>query len=756
MAGREQSDKLEDGVAKDRDPAEDLDQLVTWYEQYSDNTQANRVLANRDVQYVHHKQWTQEEKDALEKRHQPVVTFNRIAPKVNFIRGYETRSRVDPKVKPRTPVHHDEAVAATDALRYSADTADFDGRRSIVTAELLVPGVGGVVLGVNDDRDITMSPVRADRIVYDPHSIEPDFSDARFLGVVLWWDRDDALDHELYGERPEVIEASLNEAVGHTHNWDPHEDKPSVWSDPPRKRLRIVEMYFKRLAPALDADLMPIVDADGKPKKRKEWHVGHFTKAGFLVDPKIVPWRDDKGHTFCPLIATSAFVDEENNRYGIVRGMISPQDEFNKRRSRALWETISRRFMFEEGAIDDPDTVATEFAKADGKIKVNEGALNQQDGPRIQILPNTGATQEQLALYQDAKQEIDNVGPSMPVIAGDNSTLSGRAILAKQNIGSMELEAIFDNLRRWSRRVFTCMWWMIRRIWTQEKWLRIDDNTQKVGYRFIAINREMTRGEHMLELVREGQVPIESAIYSVGLQPIVAQRLLAEAQQATRLQAQQLAQTAPQLQQMPPQVMQKQMEQMVLAFILQSPLMSEMMRMNDIAQVNADIIIEMAPDTTIAAEEEYAEMMEMLNKGAFNIPNVEVLKALILNSNLRNKEALIKAFDKPPDPQAVQFQQQQMQLQLQLLGTSVQKMQAEVQRLGAAAMRDMAEAQITAPAEAQRSQATSRRTAAQTLRDTVQAQVGIPAQAERSHAAAVRDIATAQAQVTHSNNGVQQ
>ena len=53
--------------------------------------------------------WTEEQIKALNKRKQPVVTFNRIARKLNGVVGLIDRLKQDPKAYPRTPKHEEGA-----------------------------------------------------------------------------------------------------------------------------------------------------------------------------------------------------------------------------------------------------------------------------------------------------------------------------------------------------------------------------------------------------------------------------------------------------------------------------------------------------------------------------------------------------------------------------------------------------------------------------------------------------------------------
>lgn len=673
----------------------DHETLVQWYESFATNTQEPRKNALEDQQFYHSKQWTTDELAIFRKRNQPPVTFNRIAPKINYIRGTEVRTRIDPKAEPITPAHQDEAPAVTDALRYVADQSKFDRVRSLVTEEILVPGCAGAVLGVDPtNQKITLTKVRWDRFWYDPHSREPDFSDAKYLGTVVWWDLEDAKNDPQYAGKSDLLEDAAV-GSGRSELFDPHEDKPRAWYDSDRKRVRICEVYYRH---------------------QNQWWVCHFTKGVHLIGPKPVPWVDEDGNNWCPLKATSGFVDEEGYRYGVVRNMISPQREVNARRAVELHNVIAKKFMYEQGAVSDPDGFQTELQKADGKLQVNPGALAEG---RLQILDNAQTTQWSHMLYQDAKGEIDATGPSAPVVAGDQSVLSGRAIMAKQNIGSMELETIFDNLRAWQEDVFKGMWYLIRQTWTEGMWLRVRDSAKKEGYRFVAVNQEMLRAERLLQLVKDHEVPLDSAIRQIGLPAFQAMQLLQQASQMAQQQVQQFVQIAQQAgQQLPPQYMQQQMEQMTIRLLMQSPILQTPFRVNDISKIGIDIAIDASPDTSVVAQEEYAELLQAAKDGIFGLPP-HILKPLLRSSNLRSKDEIIEAIDKPPDPAQVQMQQQHMQMQMQMMASQIQNLQAMAQKTQAQAIEAQAKAQIAIPAEAEKDKAQSLKYATEAGGNTV-------------------------------------
>jgi hypothetical protein len=93
------------------------------------------------------------------------------------------------------------------------------------------------------------------------------------------------------------------------------------------------------------------------------------------------PFKDKKGQSCASLILqSSAYVDRENRRFGMVSDFISLQDEINKRRSKALHLLSVNRIITEQGAVEDVDKAKREMAKPDGAIAVLPGM-------RFELLP---------------------------------------------------------------------------------------------------------------------------------------------------------------------------------------------------------------------------------------------------------------------------------------------------------------------------------------------------------------------------------
>lgn len=469
-------------------------ELVQMFEEAEEASQTARGLAERDRDYYDNKQLTAEEIAELRKRGQPEVVINRIRRKVNFLVGLEKQQRTMPRALPRTPLHEQDAEACTDALRFVADDQNYSVIRSAVWRNMLIEGIGACVVTVRAkpqsrnqmmagtflsppvDYNVELKHFAYDRFFYDPHSVKLDFSDANYLGGVIWMDLPDAL--AMYGEEArEALEATLTSStLSETYDDTP---KYRVWADSKRKRVRICQIWVKR---------------------DEEWYFAEFTKGGILkAGPS--PHVTDDGHSDCELIAQSAYVDRDGNRYGMVREMISPQDEINKRRSKALHLLNTSQVTMEEGAVQDVERFRREAARPDGVKVVNPGYFDKiRDDTRSDLA--TGHVQ----LLQEAKNEIDLMGPNASMLGETGSTASGRAIMASQQGGMIEMGDLTGNLEDFDRRVFRAIWNRIRQYWTAPKWVRITDDERNV--RFVGINGAVNQDGSIGPQIAQAEVDI--------------------------------------------------------------------------------------------------------------------------------------------------------------------------------------------------------------------------------------------------------
>lgn len=588
--------------------------LVAMFEESESVMWEERRRNERDRDYYDGKQLTDAEIAALKKRKQPPVKFNRIRRKVNFLLGLERQSRKDPKAFPRNPVDTETADAATDAIRFVCDREDWDAKRSEVWENMLVEGTGALMVGIKktpDGLDPELTHIPWDRLFIDPHSRKPDASDAAYIGIVTWYDYEEA--KATWPDSEDALTATL----ASTRYTETYDDRPKwkVWADPKRKRVRVIELYYRRAG---------------------AWMTCTFTEKGHLVKPSPSPYMDRNGQPECPIKVSSLYVDRENNRYGDVRDMIDPQDEINKRRSKALHFAMMRQIRLSEDSRMTAEQARREAARPDGVLF----------GTGVEILSTNDLAQANVQLMQEAKGEIDLQGANAALQGKNENDMSGRAILAQQQGGMVEVALHMDRLRQFTLKVYEAIWSRIRQVWQAERWVRVTDNENNV--RFVGFN-----------------------------QPVTAADMLRE-QLASDPQAQQAIATDPNA-------------QARFAMFIQGPQSQMVVGMRNVpAQIDVDLVIDEGMDTPTIQAEQFDTLTKVL-PGIINLPPMYA-KMLIQASSLRDKDEILESMEQAQQQAANDPMQQQMaQLQLAGQAAEIDKTASEAQENRANAIRNEAE-----------------------------------------------------------------
>lgn len=605
-----------------------LTDLVQMAEDAEEASCDMRKLSERCRDYYDGAQLTSEELAALKRRGQPDVIINRVQTKVNYLLGYEATTRTDPRGFPRTPDDEEAAAACTDALNYVRDNSDQKMSFSQVWENMLIEGYGGVeIIPVlkDGDADFQVKRWHWDRLFFDPHSREHDFSDAEYLGGYIWMDLAKAQSKWPSAEAADAFAKTVSDSWSQTYD-----DRPNwrSWvSGTKRKRIRIVQMYY--LCPAEDGS-------------EELWHWCIFTKGGFIAKG-AVPYRDQDGKSLCPLILQSAFTDRQNNRYGFVRALLSPQDEINKRRSKLLHEVNVRQVVIEQGAVDDVEITRRELTRPDGVVVVNPDA-------RFELLDRSKEIAGHAQLMTEAKQEIDLMGPNAAMFGKGDKDASGRAILANQQGGQIEIAVLMDRNNHFKKRVHSAIWSMIRMYWTAQKWVRVTDDEDNV--RFTRLNRPVSAAEMMLKQAVDQGIDEEEA-----------KARLAEAGQDP-------------------------MRRMELERIVSTD--------NVPAEMGMDIILEEIPDVANVQQEQFDTVSKLYAANPEQIPFKLIIKA----SSLRNKKELLQELEEaeeaansnPLAEQAMQMQMEQAALTLKESAAKIDKLMAEIGKIRADSIKALADA----------------------------------------------------------------
>ncbi len=577
---------------------------VREFESAEDTTRESRAKAQRDRDYYDEKQWTDTDVAALDLRGQPAITFNRIKRKVNAMLGMEKQTRKDPKAFPRNPNDEDSAKAATDVLRYICEDSRWDDKRSQAAKELAIEGTCAIMVGAKKVKagiDPDIRRISWDRFYFDPASAEFDFADANFMGIVIWMELADAVDK--YPDAEDVLNATWEKG----RNSDTYDDKPKhgLWSDYKRKRVRLCEHYCL---------------------KGGTWHLSIFTEGGFVVPPEPSPYEDEEGQPECPIKAVSLYIDRDNNRYGEVRTMIGPQDVINKSHSKYMHLMSQRQVRVSPNTGLNAIDVRKELARPDGVLMADQGDA--------EILPTNDMAAANFQINQDAKNEIDLLGPNAAMAGKGTQDQSGRAIMAQQQGGMIELATYLDCIRVLSLAVYRASWCRVRQYWDGPRWIRVTDDERNM--RFVGVNQPVT------------------GLQAMAKQMGVNKDNLAEAD---------------------PQAVQ-QLQQMAMHPAAQVVVDVE----NNLAELDVDIIVDEGMDTPMVAAEQFELITKMLPAFGPMGQTPPMLEFIVEASSLRDKGKLLemlKKMQQAPDPAMVEAQQMQQQLAMAGAQAEVEKTQSE-------------------------------------------------------------------------------
>ncbi|MCK5616627.1 hypothetical protein KAR91_82970 [Candidatus Pacearchaeota archaeon] len=588
-----------------------IDKIKKHFEDFVDATEDARSAAEKRRDYRDLKQWTGEEKQKLSARDQAAIVFDQFSKKVDAITGLEVQRRTDPKALPVHPKDEKAAEVITDGLRFVESKSFLDESATDVFEDKLVEGYGGVITEVErKGEEFVISPKRIpwDRIYFDPHSREKDFSDSSYFGITLWMDLEDAI--ALNEEKRDEIESAFHEAEFSDETF---EDRPKYWINTERKRIRVNQEFYLH---------------------KGVWHEVFYSGDIEVIESKPSPYEDEDGEPMCPIELECDFVDRENARWGYMERLIDVQDEINHRRSKGLHMLSSKTVIAERGAFGN-----TPIEKVLQQFRKGFTFIEKLKGTEVEIDNQQDLGQSQLAFYQDAQNAMDSVGINPELSGSTDTAISGRAFIARQQGGMVELARIFSNHSAWKRRVYRQIWLRMRQFWTEEKWVRVTDNENAL--RFVGINVPITMVEKQLE---------ESAGMDIN-----------------------------KIRERNPDAVDAFIKQEIQA----NPALGQVVeKRNDVKQLEMDIILEEVPDTAIIQQEQF----EMLANLAGTRGDPQMFEALLSLSNMPNKDAVLEKFK--PDEQA---QQQQAQAQQQVMEMETADKMADIAKKQAEAQKTVAE-----------------------------------------------------------------
>lgn len=470
--------------ATDQDTKRRHERLRECLEDENNRQAENRYQMAVDHDFYDGKQWNEDDAAALIARGQAPMVFNKVKPTVNWVLGTEKRTRFDSSVLPREPSDEEGATTKKKVLKYLSDVNRLPFHRSAAFAECVIGGLGWLEDGVNADpteellyarseswrnvlhdsrsRDLAYTPdaryLFRNKVIdmdmacamFPAHTnalrgegqteLEQEVDDVWYLGQRLTNARDfdsaGSAGYTLYGARSAVMSSNQPD-IGRREQVRIHE----AWYTTPIavKYFAAGDLRGQEFDRGNEEHLfmrnkyrVPIIDA-----VTKQMRVMLFAEDIILFDG-ISPYL----HRKFPLTPMWCYRNARDGMpYGIVRDIRDPQEDLNKRRSKALYILSNNRIVMDKGAVDDIEELRDEAARPDGVIEKNPNRELRFEKPG-------GEFQGNLELAQHDENFIQEVsGVTSENLGLSTNATSGKAILARQDQGSIVTANIFDNMR---------------------------------------------------------------------------------------------------------------------------------------------------------------------------------------------------------------------------------------------------------------------------------------------------------------------
>lgn len=456
--------------------------------------------------YTGSEQWTSEERTELEEQGRPPLALNIIFPKINIVTGIEQQTRSGFRAIPVGVEDEKLARLCTALLKYEDSNRRMQKTFSRAFKTAVICGRSWIDCGVarEDNEYILSNRVKVEspfNIFKDPDGLELDMSDWGYLARQKWLNLS-----QLRSLYPDIFGGKNDYEIMAMMNFSPPQDFPQQWTeydtdyptnpnvsnwttyvDEDKQRAKIVEMYrritvTKDYVLEVESGLMYEAKSDKDADKQireitqmqeAQQVMGVIPKTYQKIKlpaKKIVMdvysgnllLRREEDLPFAyndfPLVPITAYMEntgKDVETFGLVKNLIDPQDEKNKRHSQ-FTDILNRApkggGYYQQGTID-PEQVQN-LSKAGSWVGIRGNIKDKIQPASASYIPILAHYQwlEQLSM-SDAK-EISGINDSLTGIPTD-SRESGIAAQTRITQGMTALQEVFDNLNTSKKMVLT-------------------------------------------------------------------------------------------------------------------------------------------------------------------------------------------------------------------------------------------------------------------------------------------------------------
>ncbi len=417
----------------------------------------------------------------------PLVT-NLIRPAIDAVLGMEAKTRSDWRIiqeDDNAPVPERLIEALNVKLTEAERETQADRACAEAYAGQVKSGVGWVEVGRAIDAfgyPYRVSQVHRDEIWWDWRAKQLNLSDARYLIRKRRFDEDVLL--AMMPEHKDLITNAVENSF-RTWQWDTRDlYNPDLtyaahveritnldehdWRDAERKRATLFEVWYRewKRGPVLklpNGKVIPYNPMDMRQEAAVrmgalqpfESMYSEVRVAFYLGPHRLYDFKSPYPHNYFPYVPFWGFRESKSQvPYGLIRGMMSPQDVVNSADARMHWMLNARRLIAHSDAIDTHHNtwrnVQDELARPDAVVLLDPNRPNAV----FKVEQDFALTNQQYQRRLQAANDIENAGGIYKAMLGkEGGATSGIAINALVEQGSVTLAEMNDNYRFARRQV---------------------------------------------------------------------------------------------------------------------------------------------------------------------------------------------------------------------------------------------------------------------------------------------------------------
>ena len=509
------------------------------YERARDNGHLEYIeTAKKCDAFYRGNQWDPADVASLDDEGRPALTINTILPTVNTVLGEQSTRRADVNFKPTGNGTQEIADVLNKLYLQISANNKLDWLEGTVFADGLIQDRGYFDVRI-DFTDHIQGEVRISTkdpldILIDPDAKEYDPKTWNEIFETKWMSLDQI--EEQYGQK-EADRLRVAAEYGNTMGQDSVEYEETRYGDtytgveynqgstanPEENRqlraVRVIERQYYQLKECtyyvdrVTGDMRVVPGNWGKRKLQKfadDYGLDILTrqdrKVRWTVTADKVVLFDDWSPYDCFTIVPYFPYWRRGRPFGMVRNLISPQEQLNKISSQELHivnTTANSGWIVENGSLNGmtADDLEEHGAETGLVLEYNRGS-----SPPAKIPPNqipTGLDR----ISQKAAANIKQIsGISDAMLGTDSPEVSGVAIQAKQNRGALMIQVPLDNLQKTRQYLAEHILRLVQAYYTEERLIQITDEADpmkpEVPLRINAVTPEgdiindLTLGEY--------------------------------------------------------------------------------------------------------------------------------------------------------------------------------------------------------------------------------------------------------------------